>query len=214
MTIHVVYEDSHLLVVEKPSMLVTQNSLDHDDSLEERAKDYLKKKYHKPGAVFLHAVHRLDKEVSGLVLFARTSKALSRLQEMMRKQEISKFYVAWVQGHLKNKQATLVHFLAKGDHQTKVVSSGHPEGKESTLVYEVIKESKQNSCVQIQLITGRYHQIRAQMSAIGHPVLGDTKYGSSQQYPNGRIDLKHQKMIFTHPVTKETLCITSTCDFS
>lgn len=188
----VLYCDNHLLVVNKPPGVATQ------PDLEEAAKAWIKHRFKKEGAVFLHVIHRLDKPASGLVLCARTSKALSRLQEAMRRREIQKTYVAEVEGHLSCPQAELKHFLVHGDHKAYVSA----EGKEAILRYRVIKEKKQSTVVEIELETGRYHQIRAQFAALGHPLLGDEKYGSKVPYGKG-IALTHVKLVFMHPVTKE-----------
>lgn len=199
---NVVYSDNHLLVVEKPAEMATQ------PDLTELAKAWVKKKYNKPGNVYLHPVHRLDKAVSGLVLFARTSKALSRLQEMMRERRIKKTYHALVEGKLSEDQGKLVHHLIHGSFRAEVSK----EGKESILEYRVLKHQQGVSLLEINLITGRYHQIRAQLSAIGHPVLGDEKYGSKRSWPKG-IALHHSELEFEHPVTKESLVLKSKPDF-
>lgn len=195
---NIIYSDNHLLVVEKPAEMATQ------PDLTELAKAWVKKKYQKPGNVFLHPVHRLDKAVSGLVLFARTSKALSRLQALMRERKIEKIYHALVEGELPEQKGRLVHHLIHGSFKAEV----HQEGKESILEYHVFKSEKGISLLEIDLITGRYHQIRAQLSAIGCPVVGDTKYGSKKPWPHG-IALHHSEMRFEHPVTKEPLVLCS-----
>ena len=176
--------------------------------LTELAKAWVKKKYNKPGNVFLHPVHRLDKAVSGLVLFARTSKALSRLQEMMRERKITKIYHALVDGELPSEQGRLVHHLIHGSFRAEVSR----EGKESILDYQVLKREKGATLLEINLITGRYHQIRAQLSAIGCPVLGDEKYGSKRTWKKG-IALHHSEMRFEHPVTKESLVLKTKPNF-
>ncbi len=188
----IIYCDNHLLVVNKPPGIATQ------PDLEDLAKAWVKKKYEKPGNVFLQPIHRLDKSVGGLVLFARTSKALSRLQALMREKKITKIYHALVEGTLTKKQDTLTHLLIHGDHKSFI----GPQGKEAILHYSVLQEKNGTSLVSIHLITGRYHQIRAQFSAIKHPVLGDTKYGSKHFFQDG-IALRHVKMEFEHPITHE-----------
>jgi 23S rRNA pseudouridine1911/1915/1917 synthase len=193
---NIVYSDNHLLVVEKPADMATQ------PDLTELAKAWVKKKYQKPGNVFLHPVHRLDKAVSGLVLFARTSKALSRLQEMMRERKIVKIYHALVEGKLPADQGQLVHHLKHGSFRAEVSR----DGKESILEYRVLKQERGVALLEINLITGRYHQIRVQLSAIGCPVLGDEKYGSKRSWPKG-IALHHSELRFEHPVTKESLVL-------
>jgi 23S rRNA pseudouridine1911/1915/1917 synthase len=197
----VLYLDNHLLAVEKPAGLLTQPTEISSDSLEEQAKRFLKEKFNKPGAVFLHAIHRLDRPVSGIVLFARTSKALSRLNQLQREQKIQKYYLAFVSGKLKKREDRLVHLLAHGSHRAIV-----GEGKESVLIYRVLKEEKEGSWLEIELVTGRYHQIRAQLSAIGHPIKGDSRYGGESA---PRLMLHHCKMIFHHPVTQEVITLES-----
>ena len=189
----IIHSDNHILVVNKPPGIATQ------PDLEELAKAWVKKKYQKPGNVFLQPIHRLDKSVGGIVLFARTSKALSRLQAFMRERKISKTYHAFVEGHLLKKENTLRHLLIHGDHKAFV----NPQGKEAILHYTVLQEKKDTTLVSIDLATGRYHQIRAQFAAIGHPVLGDKKYGSTRFFQDG-IALCHVKMGFEHPVTRES----------
>ena len=196
---NIVYVDNHLLVVEKPAEMATQ------PDLTELAKAWVKQKFNKPGNVFLHPIHRLDKPVSGLVLFARTSKALARLQEMMREREIEKIYHAWVEGTPPEPQGTLVHHLKHGEFKAQISS----DGKESILDYKIIKREKGNALLEIHLVTGRYHQIRAQLSAIGCPILGDDKYGSKKKWPKG-IALHHAEMRVLHPVTKQALVFKST----
>ncbi len=189
----VVYCDNHILVVEKPAGLPTQGE-EGEKSLQTEAQAWVKQKYQKKGNVFLHPVHRLDAPVSGLVLFARTSKALSRLNEMMREHKIEKTYTALVEGDLEEKQGTLRHKLLHGEHRALISS----KGKEAILDYKVIKKIKNNTLVEIHLHTGRYHQIRAQFSAIGHPIVGDTKYGAKT---SGSLQLCSAALSFTHPVT-------------
>lgn len=191
----IIYCDNHLLVINKPPGIATQ------PDLEDLAKAWVKQKYNKPGSVFLQPIHRLDKSVSGLVLFARTSKALSRLQALMRERKITKIYHALVEGTLLKKQDTLTHYLIHGDHKSIV----HPHGKEAILHYSVLQEKNDTSLVSIHLITGRYHQIRAQFSFIKHPVLGDKKYGSKHFFQEG-IALCHVKMEFKHPITHQ-MCV-------
>lgn len=195
---NVIYIDNHLMVVDKPAGIATQ------PDLVDLAKAWIKKKYQKPGNVFLHAVHRLDQPVSGLVLLARTSKALSRLQAMMREHQIEKIYEAWVAGSLPDTEGTLVHHLEKGSFRTRVSQ----KGKESMLEYRVLETSKGISRVEIRLVTGRYHQIRAQLAAVGCPILGDVKYGSKKPWRQG-IALHHREMRLQHPVTQEKLSFIS-----
>jgi 23S rRNA pseudouridine1911/1915/1917 synthase len=201
--LEILYEDNHLLAANKPAGLLTQPNEDSTDSLEEQGKAYLKKKYHKKGNVFLHPIHRLDKPVSGIVLFARTSKALSRLNAEMRARTLTKIYTAKVEGHLKKKSGELRHYLTHGSHRAHVSKSG----KKAILSYTVKKELTHSTLVEITLYTGRYHQIRAQFAHIGHPLLGDAKYGAKQK--SSRLALHHSQLIFTHPIAKQPLTITS-----
>lgn len=182
--------DNHVLVVDKPAEIATQ------PELVELAKAWVKKKFNKPGNVFLEPIHRLDKPVAGVVLFARTSKALSRLQEQMRERKMEKIYEAWVEGAPKQDKGELRHLLLHGSFRAEI----SPEGKEAILEYEVMKKEKNHTELRIRLHTGRYHQIRAQMSAIGCPVLGDAKYGSHAAWKEG-IALYARELSFRHPVT-------------
>lgn len=201
---HVLFEDNHLLAVNKPANLATQSSEHHQESLETICKDYVKRKYNKPGNVYLHAIHRLDRPTSGVVLFAKSSKANERLQEAMRKQELQKTYLAIVEGEIKDNSGTLEHFLSHDEHIARVDN----KGKRSILHYKVLEHSKNRTLVEVILETGRYHQIRAQFSAIGHPVLGDKKYGSKQPFHEDSIALHHKELKLEHPVTHEILTIT------
>lgn len=187
-----VFCDNHVLILEKPAGVATQ------PDFHEMAKAWVKEEFDKPGNVFLEPIHRLDKPVSGLVLFARTSKALSRLNEAMRKKQIKKTYIAKVEGDLPSDR-TLRHYLLHGDHCAVIDESG----KEAILHY--IK--RVDGLVEIDLETGRYHQIRAQFSAIGHPVVGDEKYGSKTKTKT--MHLQHTKICFPHPITGKKLTFTS-----
>lgn len=186
---NIIFCDNHLLVVEKSAGIPTQ------PDLVDLAKAWVKKEFKKPGNVFLEAVHRIDKPVSGLVLCARTSKALSRLQEMMRKRTIRKTYIAIVEGKLPQ-EGTLKHYLVHDEYRARIA----PEGKEAILHYRVIGYQGNLNLVEVVLETGRYHQIRAQFSAIKCPIVGDEKYGSKRQFREG-IALHHQMVEFKHPVT-------------
>lgn len=195
----VIYEDNHLLVLDKPAGLLTQPNDTEADSLEAQAKAYLKEKYQKKGAVYLHAVHRLDKPVSGIVLFAKTSKALSRLNEQLRKKEMRKVYVAEVEGHLAE-EGVLEHFLRHDDFHTEAAEEKEKGAKLAKLTYRTLQRKETTILLEISLETGRYHQIRAQLALEGHPVVGDQKYGSKMM--KERIHLHHSKLEFLHPVTK------------
>lgn len=193
----IVYLDNHIVVVYKVAGLLTQKDDTGAPNLEDLVKEHLKELFQKPGAVFLHPVHRLDKGVKGLVLFARTSKALSRLNQMLREHKIKRVYLGWVEGILEKKEGKLQHFLHHGSHKSEVSL----DGKEAILHYKVLQEKKDRSLLEIELETGRYHQIRAQLSAIHHPLIGDKKYGSN--IPAPEIELCHARLEFIHPVTHD-----------
>ncbi len=170
----ILYEDNHLIVVYKPAGVLVQPAVKGGESLIEQTKAYLKKKYNKPGNVFLGLVHRIDRPVSGIVLFAKTSKGASRISEQFREHQIKKTYSALVIGKLEPSKGILRHSLMK-DEDRKIAKISE-EGKESELYYETIKSSGSLSLLKIQPITGRFHQIRAQLAHAGHPIVGDTKY--------------------------------------
>ncbi len=193
---NILFCDNHVLVVDKPAGIPTQ------PDLVDLAKAWVKQKFNKPGNVFLEPIHRLDKPVSGLVLFARTSKALSRLQGEMRERQMEKIYHAWVEGGPKDDRGTLKHYLLHGSHRAEI----SPDGKEAILDYEVIKREKNRTELRIKLHTGRYHQIRAQMAAVGCPVIGDEKYGSRERWSEG-IALIAETLSFKHPTTQEFITI-------
>ena len=197
------YEDNHLLIALKPEGLPTQ------PEFIERLKKQLKEKYQKSGNVFLEPIHRLDKPVSGLVLCAKTSKALSRLQAMMRERKIEKRYVALLTGELPALEGELEHFLFHDAHRARVVPRTHSEGKQALLRYRLLKEKEGKKLVEIELLTGRYHQIRAQFSAIGCPIIGDAKYGSTLSWKGEGIALHHCRLQFIHPVSLQPLEISS-----
>ncbi len=196
-----IYCDNHLLVLNKPAGVATQ------PDFHEEARAWVKESFSKPGNVFLEPIHRLDKPVGGIVVFARTSKALSRLNAAMREKRIRKTYIAKVEGVVE-KEGTLEHDLVHGDFQAFV----SPKGKRAILHYRRLKKSEKHSLVKIELETGRYHQIRAQFAAIGHPVVGDAKYGSREKH--SQIALHHQTLILEHPTTKEALTFQCPAAFS
>lgn len=204
--IEVLYEDNHLLAVNKPSGLLTQPSGTEQDSLEAQAKRWLKEKYQKPGNVFLEAVHRIDKPVSGIVLFAKTSKALSRLNESLREKRSEKVYQALVEGIPTPSEATLEHYLTHDDFQASLSTAKDPKAKLARLHYRIIEKRENGTLVEIALETGRYHQIRAQMAAIGCPIVGDTRYGA-KKIPGDKICLHHCRLSIPHPTTGEMITI-------
>jgi 23S rRNA pseudouridine1911/1915/1917 synthase len=209
----ILYEDNHLIVVNKPAGLLTQPTDLENDSLEVRVKAWIKKTYNKPGNVFLGVIHRLDKPVSGIVVFAKTSKALSRLNASIREREMVKTYYALVEGSPKKKQGTLEHYLKHDDYFASVCSPDDPSGKLARLHYEALKSSGDATLLKVVLETGRYHQIRCQCAAMGCPIVGDIKYGASKTahsgkyLPSGAIALHHGNLTLTHPVTKAELKI-------
>jgi len=210
--IEISFCDNHLLVANKPPGLLTQPDDTKADSLESLAKEWVKREYQKRGSVFLHAIHRLDRPVSGLVLFARTSKALSRLNEQSRNQEIQRIYLAEVEGILPEKEGRLDHYLIHGDHRSLVGQATDPEAKHARLIYRVSRFNPHTTLVSIELETGRYHQVRAQFSAIGHPIIGDKRYGAKSG-DGEEIRLHCAKLALAHPVTKEVLAFESSAPF-
>ncbi len=197
----ILYTDHHILIAYKPAGLLTQPSGTLEDSLEGFLRQHLSKETAKvPEKVFLHAVHRLDKVTSGLVVFARSSKALSRLNEQMRRGEFEKIYHAKVEGIFKEKTGRLEHFLVHGDHRAYPTNASDPQGKKAVLDYCILEQSETCSLLRIQLKTGRYHQIRVQFATLGHPILGDHLYGSDVHFKPGMIALANTYLSFTHPV--------------
>ncbi|PWU15106.1 MAG: RNA pseudouridine synthase [Chlamydiae bacterium] len=202
----IIFSDNHVLVVMKPAGLSTQPHYPIRDNLTDLAKAWIKEECNKPGKVYLEPIHRLDKPVSGLVLFARTSKALTRLQQSMREKQMSKTYFAWVEtGKNLRASSVLEHTLTHVNHRAKIVKSNHIQGKFAQLEYSIVVEKGDFSLVKIKLHTGRYHQIRAQFSAIGSPVVGDVRYGSKKHLPKQKIALHHACMSFPHPITQEVI---------
>ncbi|MBR4674730.1 MAG: RluA family pseudouridine synthase [Victivallales bacterium] len=207
----IVYVDNHLLCLDKPGGLLTQPSGTDKDSLEAWGKAWVKEEYHKPGAVFLEAVHRIDAPVCGLVLFARTSKALSRLNEAIRNGSCTKEYRALVAGVPNVQKTELRDWLTHDDHLARVVPQGTSNAHLASLQYELIeRRPNHTSLLKVLLNSGRYHQIRVQLSHAGFPIVGDIKYGAKQAYREGCIALQHYRLTVPHPVSKEILTFTST----
>lgn len=211
MEIKVLYEDNHLIAVYKPAGTLVQGDKSGDISMIEEVKMYIKNKYEKPGNVFLGLIHRLDRNVDGVVLFAKTSKGASRLSEQFRNHTIKKEYHAWVHGIVKDKGATLVNFLKHDENQNfaEVFDTETRGADRAELSYELIKtdegvsESDSFSLLKINLKTGRHHQIRAQLSHIKHPIVGDSKYGSTIRLPDQKIALTATALSFETATTKE-----------
>ncbi|MDE6380218.1 MAG: RNA pseudouridine synthase, partial [Muribaculaceae bacterium] len=200
-----VYEDNHIIIVRKEAGEIVQGDKTGDTPLSEIIKAYLKEKYNKPGNVFCGVVHRIDRPVSGLVIFAKTSKALTRLNEMLKKGEIHKTYWALVEGHRNEKEGLIESWLQSDGrlNKTRVVGKDAPDAKLSKLRYKVIAEGDRYSLLEVTLLTGRKHQIRAQLSATGTPIKGDLKYGARRSNPGGGISLLAKRIEFIHPVSKE-----------
>lgn len=207
----IIYCDNHLLAVNKPAGLLTQDSGTGKENLEDQAKAWLKVEFNKPGNVFLEAVHRIDRVVSGVVLFARTSKALSRINEQMRGKKIQKIYHAVVEGSPKAAEGSLLHYLKHGDREAIVSSAKDKQAKRSVLHYRTLKCGAARSLLEIELETGRYHQIRAQLSALGTPIVGDKKYGAAPVREYAGIALHSQLLRFVHPTTKKEVVLKSSC---
>ncbi len=204
--IPILYEDNHLLVVDKPAGLLSQADRSNNPDVLKLCKEYIKKEYKKPGNVWLGLVHRLDQPVSGAMVLAKTSKAASRLSEQVRTHSIKKTYWAFVYGMTPTGE-TLTHFLEK-DSKTNIVkayNSRKGKAKEATLHYNTIKQSKDYSVVEVDLVTGRPHQIRVQLQKIGHPIWGDYKYGEQGSGPGKKLALRAMKLEFRHPTKSEIL---------
>lgn len=207
----VVYEDNHLIIVYKESGEIVQGDKTGDTPLSETVKAYIKDKYHKPGAVFLGVVHRLDRPVSGLVIFARTSKALARLNDMFRRGDIHKTYWAITQNAPPVEQDTLTSWLQRNGRQNKsyVYDKEVPNSKKAVLNYQLRSRSDRYCLIEVELLTGRHHQIRAQLSHIGCPIKGDLKYGAKRSNPDDSISLLSCKVEFVHPVSKKNIILNS-----
>ncbi|MCT3923568.1 RNA pseudouridine synthase [Elizabethkingia anophelis] len=203
----IVYEDNHLLVINKQVGQLVQGDKTGDKSLLDEIKDFIKIRDHKPGNVFLGLVHRIDRPTSGLVIYAKTSKALSRLTQMVKNREIEKTYWAIVSKEMIPLEQKLVHYLRKNEKNNKAtVFEKVTEGaKEARLHYKVIRTLDNYYLLEIDLETGRHHQIRAQLAKIGIPIKGDLKYGAPRSNPDGGIHLHARKLSFIHPVTKEAI---------
>ena len=207
----VLYEDNHIIIVYKEAGEIVQGDKTGDKPLSEIVKQWIKEKYQKPGNVFLGIVHRLDRPVAGLVVFAKTSKALTRLNNMFRNGEIHKTYWAIVTRPPLESEATLTDWLVRNERQNKSYAYNHqvPTSKKSILHYKVINQSDHYTLLEINLMTGRHHQIRCQLSNMDCPIKGDLKYGAPRSNPDGSICLLSDRIEFIHPVSKENICIES-----
>ena len=207
----VVYEDNHLIIVNKTASEIVQGDKTGDVPLSETVKQYLKEKYAKPGNVFLGVTHRLDRPVSGLVVFAKTSKALARLNEMFRKGEVKKTYWAVVKTCPQVEEGELVHYLVRNEKQNKSYAYDKEVNgsKKAVLHYRLMGHSEKYYLLEVDLKTGRHHQIRCQLAKIGCPIKGDLKYGFPRSNPDGSICLHARKVCFVHPVSKEQIVVTA-----
>ena len=203
----IIYEDNHIVIVNKAAGEIVQGDKTGDKPVVEMVKEYLKEKYKKPGNVFCGVVHRIDRPVAGLVILAKTSKALSRLNEMLRKGEIHKSYLALVEGKPIMESDTIDNYLVSNGkiNKTFLSDDSNPEAKKSILEYSTVKSGERYTLLSINLLTGRKHQIRAQLSSIGHPIKGDLKYGAKRSNPDGGISLQSASLSFIHPVSKVPL---------
>ena len=203
----VIYEDNHIIIVNKQSGEIVQGDKTGDRPLSDIVKDYIKEKYAKPGAVFLGVVHRLDRPVSGLVVFARTSKALSRLNKIFAEGEVHKTCWAIVKNTPREPEGTLTHWLVRNEKQNKsyAYDKERPNAKKAILKYKVIGHSDNYTLLEVQLMTGRHHQIRCQLAAMGCPIKGDLKYGAPRSNPDGSISLMSRRVEFIHPVSKDLI---------
>jgi len=205
--LQIIHEDNHIIVVNKRVGDIVQGDKTGDKPLSDVVKEYIKEKYNKPGDVFLGVVHRLDRPTTGIVVFAKTSKALTRLNEIFKNRETQKTYWAVVKKLPPKENDTLVHFLKRNtkNNTSKAHLKEVPESKKASLSYKIIKKLDHYVVLEIDLHTGRHHQIRAQLQAIGCPIKGDLKYGFDRSNPDGGIHLHAKKLVLTHPVSKEII---------
>lgn len=205
--LHILYEDNHVIVINKKASDIVQGDKTGDETLPDKIKAYLKEKYQKPGNVFCGVVHRLDRPTSGAVVFARTSKALERLNAQFREKETNKTYWAIVETRPTEKEGTLIHFLKKNEQQNKSYASLKevPGSKKAVLHYRFLLSSDRYHLLEVKLETGRHHQIRCQLASIGSIIKGDVKYGAKRANNDGSISLHARSLSFSHPTTKELI---------
>ena len=207
----VVYEDNHIIIVNKKSGEIVQGDKTGDTPLSETVKQWIKEKYAKPGNVFCGVVHRLDRPVFGLVVFAKTSKALARMNEMFRNGDVHKTYWAITKNRPPKDEDTLVLYITTTERNNKSYASTveKPGAQKAVLKYRVISQSDNYYLIEVKLLTGRKHQIRVQLAAIGCPIKGDLKYGAKRSNPDGSISLLARNVTFVHPVSKQDICVTA-----
>jgi 23S rRNA pseudouridine1911/1915/1917 synthase len=204
----VFHEDNHLLALYKPAGLLVQGDKTGEPSLLDLGKTWLKERYQKPGEVFLALVHRLDRPVAGVLLFCRTSKAAGRVSEQFRSGKVKKYYLAVLEGELQEDSGRLIHQIERhDDRSSRIVTEPTPRSQEARLSYRLLETSGSGSLVEINLETGRHHQIRLQMAHIGHPIVGDLRYGASAPLPQKQIALFARRLRLTHPTLKEELLL-------
>ena len=209
--LQILHEDNHIIVINKRVGDIVQGDKTGDKPLSDVVKEYIKDKYNKPGEVFLGVVHRLDRPTTGIVVFARTSKALTRMNELFSNRETQKTYWAIVKNKPLKSEDKLIHFLKRNEknNSSKANLKEVSDSKLASLDYKIISELTNYFALEINLHTGRHHQIRAQLSAIGSPIKGDLKYGFDRSNPDGGIHLHARKLVFIHPVSKENIIITA-----
>jgi 23S rRNA pseudouridine1911/1915/1917 synthase len=207
--LQILFEDNHIIIVNKRAGDISQGDKTGDKPLSDVVKEYIKEKYNKVGNVFLGVVHRLDRPTSGVIIFARTSKSLERLNKMLRDKEIRKTYWAIVKDHPKKEKDTLINYLKKNPKNNKsaVYLKEIKDSKKAILHYKALKKLDNYSLLEIDLETGRHHQIRAQLAYIGLPIKGDLKYGFNRSNKDGSIHLHARKIKFIHPITKNEIVI-------
>lgn len=207
----VLYEDNHIIIVSKSTSEIVQGDKTGDIPLSDTVAAYLKKKYNKPGNVFVGVAHRLDRPVSGVVVFAKTSKALSRLNEMFRVGKVDKRYLAIVKNRPQEIEAELVHYLVRNEQKNRSFAYNKevPGSKKSILKYRLVGSSTNYNLLEIELMTGRHHQIRCQLSKMGMPIKGDLKYGAERSNPDGGISLHAYYICFEHPVSHKQICVSA-----